>query len=117
MTLVDTSVWIDHLRAPNRNLVRLLTDGQVLAHPFVTGELACGNLKNRVAILSSLAALPSAIVASNTEVLHLLDLHKLHGKGIGWVDAHLLASTLLSNCPLYTLDKRLAQVASDLGRS
>jgi len=109
--LVDTSVWIDHLRKGDRTLSELLNEGVVLCHPHVVGELACGNLKNRSEILSLLAALPTATVASHDETLRLISDRKLHGKGLGWIDAHLLASALLSKCTLWTKDKALAAVA------
>jgi predicted nucleic acid-binding protein len=115
MVLVDTSVWINHLRVSNPELASLLDEGTVLTHPFVSGELACGNLKNRTSILSNLVDLPLATVATHSEVTLLLEQRKLWGRGLGWVDVHLLASALLSNCRLLTLDQRLAQVASELG--
>lgn len=114
MILVDTSVWIDHLRRGEQELVKLLNEGVVLCHPFVIGELACGNLKNRAEILSLLAALPTPTVASHQEALHLLTKRKLSGKGLGWIDLHLLASALLSKCPLWTKDKALGTVAGAL---
>lgn len=114
MILVDTSVWIHHLRKGDRELTRLLNEGVVLCHPFVIGELACGNLKNRVEILSLLAALPSSSLASHAEGLHLVTERKLAGRGIGWIDVHLLASALLSKCTLWTKDKALGAVAAAL---
>ncbi len=117
MVLADTSVWIEHLRQREPRLADHLSEGLVLMHPFVFGELACGNLKNRAAILSDLQALPPAKLASNTEVLRLVDDRRLWGRGLGWIDVHLLASALLSNCRLWTLDKRLAQTATQLGLS
>jgi predicted nucleic acid-binding protein len=84
-------------------------------HPFVAGEIACGNLKGRAALLSDLNALPLATLASHTEVLRLIEDRKLWGRGLGWIDAHLLASALLSHCQFWTLDKRLTQAAADLG--
>lgn len=84
-------------------------------HPFVSGELACGNLKSRVAILSDLHALPPAKLASHTEVLQLIEDRRLWGRGLGWVDAHLLASALLSHCGFRTLDKKLGEAAAELG--
>ena len=98
MILVDTSVWIDHLRRGNERLKSLLHDDQVLCHPFVIGELACGNLHNRNEVLYLLEALPGVPVADHTEVLHLIDAHRLYGQGLGWIDAHLLASALLTGC-------------------
>ena len=114
MILVDTSVWIDHLRRGDRELEKLLGEGVVLCHPFVIGELACGNLKNRDEILSLLAALPASAVASHEEGLHVVAHRKLTGKGLGWIDIHLLASALLSKCTLWTKDKALGAVARSL---
>ena len=115
MILVDTSIWIDHLRKGNRDLSELLREMQVLIHPFVVGELACGNLKNRKEILQLLRTLPEAPQAEHAEALQLLDSHKLMGQGIGWIDAHLLASSLLSGAPLWTGDKKLRTIAAALG--
>lgn len=114
MTLVDTSVWVDHLRDENLRLVALLTDEQVVCHPFIIGELACGYLRRRVEILSLLAALPQACQAEHHEVLALLDSARLHGRGLGWVDLHLLASALISGCQFWTLDRTLGQAAASL---
>ena len=115
MVLVDTSVWIQHFRKGERALADLLSDGLVLMHPFVAGELACGNLRNRSAILTDLRALPSATLALDAEVERLIEDRKLWGKGLGWVDAHLLASALLSHCAFWTRDKKLAAIAAKLG--
>jgi predicted nucleic acid-binding protein len=117
MVLVDSSVWIAHLRDGQPALADLLTDGLVFMHEFIRGELACGNLKNRVTILSDLSVLPQAHRASDAEVLHLIDTRGLWGQGLGWADAHLLAAALVSNCRFWTLDKRLDRAASDLGLS
>ena len=114
MILVDTSVWVDHLRKGEEELETLLNEGLVLSHPFVIGELACGDLKNRDEVLSLLEALPKTGVASHEEVLHLVAKRKLYGKGLGWIDVHLLASALLSQSPLWTRDKTLASVAREL---
>jgi predicted nucleic acid-binding protein len=114
MILVDTSVWVDHLRKGNDRLGALLLDEQVLGHPFVIGELACGSLKNRQEILHLLRALPASRLAEHDEVLRLLESHRLLGRGIGWIDAHLLASALLSRCSLWTFDKRLHAIAREL---
>lgn len=114
MTLVDTSVWIEHLRRGSARLTELLNDERVLCHPFVLGELACGDLRNRAEILALLAELPQVQVAEQHEVLHLLETRRLYGRGLGWVDAHLLASCLLAGCVLWTLDKPLARVAGVL---
>ncbi len=117
MLLADTSVWIEHFRRGEPRLADRLSQGVVLMHPFVSGELACGNLKQRALILSELDALPAAKLASNTEVLRLVDDCKLWGRGLGWVDVHLLASAILSNCHFWTLDRRLERAAVDLGLS
>jgi predicted nucleic acid-binding protein len=114
--LVDTSVWVDHLRQGDNILVRLLASGQVLAHPFVVGELALGNLQQRKTILASLQDLPQANVATDQEVVHFIERHGLAGLGIGYIDAHLLASTqLTSGSLLWTRDKRLLRAAERLG--
>jgi len=107
MILVDTSVWIDHLRAPNKRLITLLLNNQVLIHPFVIGELACGNLKNRKEIFDLLQKLTQAVEASHEEILTFIENEKLYGKGLSLVDIHLLASTKLSKAKLWTLDKTL----------
>jgi predicted nucleic acid-binding protein len=107
MILADTSVWIEHFRGTQTEFRELLAEGLVLVHPFVIGELACGNLKQRKHILKNLQALPLAVSATDEEVLRLIEDSRLWGRGIGWVDGHLLASALLSNCPLWTLDRRL----------
>lgn len=116
MILVDTSVWIDHLRSANATLVHLLEVHQVLCHPFVMGELACGSLRQRSDVTDALGNLPSAPVATHAEALSYLERHALFGRGIGWVDLHLLASTALSgDGRLWTRDKRLAGAARALG--
>ncbi len=115
MILVDTSVWIDHLRVGNSRLADILEDALVLTHPFVIGELACGNLKHRTQILTELRALPAATAAADEEVLHLIEGRKLWGQGIGWIDAHLLASALLTSCAFWTLDRRLDRAARSAG--
>lgn len=117
MILVDTSVWVDHLRAGNRRLRSLLTDAEVLTHPFVVGELACGGLRNRDEILGLLRSLPEASAAEHLEVMNLVEHERLYHRGIGWIDAHLLASARLSDAPLWTLDQRLARVAAALNLS
>jgi predicted nucleic acid-binding protein len=114
--LVDTSVWVDHLRAGDRTLVRLLENSQVLVHPFVIGELALGNVRQRANLLAELQNLPQAPVASDQEVLRFIELHELFGLGIGYVDAHLLAAVRLSaGSSLWTRDKRLLAIAVHLG--
>lgn len=115
MILADTSIWIEHFRYGENGLDALLIKEQILIHPFICGELACGNLKDRGIVLESLNALPAVTLASHTEVLALIEEHKLSGLGIGWVDVHLLASSLQSDCHFWTLDKRLAQAAAGLG--
>jgi predicted nucleic acid-binding protein len=113
--LVDSSVWIEHFRGGDSALAALLTEGVVLTHSFVIGELACGNLKYRARILTDLNDLPAAAPATHEEVLRLIEDRKLWGEGISWIDAHLLASTLLSNCSFWTLDERLNRIASYAG--
>ena len=114
MILVDTSVWIGHFRAGNDRLKCLLLDEQVLCHPFVVGELACGTLQKRKEILSMLDALPAAELLEHDEVMQFLEVRHLYGHGIGWVDAHLLASTLVAGCLLWTFDKPLRRAAAAL---
>lgn len=115
MILVDTSAWVDHLRRGNQRLAALLTHGEVICHEFVIGELSLGSLANRATIVEYLSNLPSAPVAEHDEVLALVERHQLMGTGIGWVDAHLLASALLAHAPLWTLDQPLARQARRLG--
>ena len=116
MILVDTSIWVDHLRVGDERLAALLDGGEVLAHPFVIGELALGNLRQRNVFLSELLRLPQADVASDEEVLGLIDREKLFGRGIGYVDAHLLAATrLTTDTRLWTHDRTLNAVAAELG--
>ena len=118
MILVDSSVWIDHLRRHNATLARMLDSGWVLGHPFVVGELAMGQLRHRKSILATLQNLPQATVASEMEVLHFIDQETLYGRGIGYVDAHLLASVrLMAGGSLWTRDRRLQGVAAGLGVS
>lgn len=115
MILVDTSVWVDHLRASDPTLVQLLDTAQVVMHPFVLGELALGNLPQRSLILGTLQLLPQATVASNEEVLSFIDRHRLVGLGIGYVDVHLLAATTLTaGASLWTHDRSLRDVAKRL---
>lgn len=113
--LVDTSVWVAHLRQGGTGLEDLLLDGQVLCHDFVIGELACGGLKNRQEVLSLLESLNQARLAQHEEALKLIEQRRLMGKGLGYVDMHLLASTLLSGVSLWTLGKKLDEAASALG--
>ena len=114
MQLVDTSVWVDHLRQGDPELAAALERGQVMTHPAVIGELALGHLKQREQLLSLMADLPQSKPASDAEVLHLINSRQLMGRGIGYVDAHLLASCLLSTATLWTRDQRLRKVAIEL---
>lgn len=115
MVLADTSIWIEHFRHREPTLADRLSEGLVMMHPFVSGDLSCGNLKDRAAILSDLQALPQSKLASSAEVLQLIEGRRLWGRGLGWIDAHLLASALLSNCRFWTRDIRLAKTARELG--
>jgi predicted nucleic acid-binding protein len=114
VVLVDTSVWVSHLRDGNEALAELLEAGEVVCHPLIIGELACGHLANRAAILALLSALPSAATAEHGEILGFIEAHELWGKGLGYVDLHLLASALLTKVPLWTLDRRLDATARRL---
>ena len=115
MILVDTSVWIDHFRARDAALVSLLEERSALIHPFVLGEIALGALRQRAIVLANLGRLPAAVTASDPEVFSFIDRHRLFGSGIGYVDAHLLASVRLSaGAKLWTRDGRLAGVAERL---
>ena len=115
MMLVDTSVWIDHLRHGDAALTAALEAGRVWMHSFVLGELACGNLRSRVEVLGLLQALPPMPVSTDKEVLFFIDQHELMGRGIGYIDVHLLASARLGGAQLWTRDKRLHTVAAELG--
>ena len=117
MVLVDTSVWVSHLRHANEDLRKLLHGGEVVCHPFIVGELACGNLKNRNEILTYLQSLPMTILAEDQEVLRFIEDHRLMGKGLGYIDAHLIASAVLTNVLLWTLDKTLDKFTEKLGIS
>jgi len=113
--LVDTSVWVDHLRAGIPAVATALEAGRVLIHPFVLGELACGNLNNRGAVLPLLGDLPAAPTATDPEALRFIEGRGLMGRGIGYIDVHLLASVVLASATqLWTRDERLAAVAADL---
>ena len=117
MVLVDASVWVSHLRDGNNELANLLNDGRVLCHPLIVGELACGNLKDRAVILSFLQLLPMSIEAEHDEVLSFIEDNRLMGKGIGYVDVHLITSAVLTGVPIWTLDKKLAQIADSLHKN
>lgn len=115
MIIVDTSIWVDHLRRGDAQLVDLLEGNAVLIHPFVVGEIACGSLAERALTLELLQQLPMAVVAEFDEVLGYIERLSLHGKGIGYVDVHLLASAAIGGAQLWTRDKRLLAVARELG--
>lgn len=116
MILVDTSVWVDHLRRGDPGLIDLLERSAVAVHPFVIGEIACGSLRDRESVLELLQDLPAAVVADNAEVLHFIERHALHGKGIGYVDMHLLASVALTEgTEVWTRDTKLRGAAELLG--
>ena len=114
MILADTSVWVDHLRRSDPTLRAALEANEICIHPMVIGELACGNLRNRT-ILVNLQLLPQATVATHDEALAMIEQHKLMGRGVGFVDVHLLASAKLSKAALWTQDKRLAAIAAKFG--
>jgi predicted nucleic acid-binding protein len=116
MILVDTSIWVDHLPVGDRKLATLLADGRVLTHPFVIGELALGGFRQRQVVLIDLSELPGAVVATDAEVLRFIDRHALFGRGVGYVDVHLLAAArLTADAKLWTYDRRLHDVADALG--
>ena len=115
MVLVDTSVWVKHLRHGTIGLEALLNEGHVVCHPFIVGELACGNLKNRIEILSLLQALPMAIQAEHEEVMQFIENYRFMRKGLGYIDMHLLVSAILTKALLWTLDRKLKEISSKLG--
>src|SRR3972149_1744021 len=115
MVLVDTSVWVSHLRHGNEDLQKLLHDGEVVCHPFIVGELACWNLKNRYEILTYLQSLPMTILAEDEEVLKFIENNQLMGNGLGYIDIHLIASAVLTDVPLWTLDKTLDTFTKKIG--
>lgn len=116
MILVDSSVWIDHLRSSDAVLSDLLNRAQVLAHPFVIGELALGSLCQRTTIIDALQDLPKAVIADDGEVLAFIERQSLYARGIGYIDAHLLASVRLTpDASLWTRDRRLNEIATVLG--
>lgn len=114
MVLVDTSVWVEHLRSGNIGLEDLLNNGLVVCHLFIVGELACGNLSNRSEILSLLQALPLANHAEHEEVMRFIENYSLMGKGLGYIDMHLIVSAILTEVPIWTLDRKLNEVSSKL---
>jgi predicted nucleic acid-binding protein len=114
MVLVDTSVWDAHFRDGSVELATSLNDGRVLCHPFIVGEPACGNLKDREVVLSFLQLLPMSIEAEHQEVLSFIENHRFMGRGMGYVDVRLIASALSTGVPIWTLDQKLAQAADRL---
>lgn len=114
MVLVDTSVWVAHFREGNDRLGAALEKGKVLSHPFIIGELACGNLQNRREILDLLQTLPRAAAVSDEEVMQFIELRRLAGIGLGYIDVHLLASALITEAPLWSLDRTLNRTAEEL---
>lgn len=115
MILVDTSIWIDHLRAGEPVLIEALEGGRVMMHPFVLGELACGNLANRSEVLKLLGDLPAAPAATDPEALGLIERRALMGRDIGYIDVHLLAATAMAgDARIWTRDTRLAVAAAEL---
>jgi len=113
-TLVDTSVWIDHFRSNSSALRRLVDDDLVMCHPLAISEIACGNMKRRSAVIESLAVLPTAPIIEYQEVLTFIETHQLFGQGLGWIDVHLLASTMLQQVTLWTRDQSLRNAARRL---
>lgn len=114
MVLVDTSVWIEHFRRSNRKLTSLLEAEEVAIHPFVLGELACGNLHNRKEIMALLHALPDVAKVEDDEALLFIERHGLMGRGVGLIDVHLVASCRIEACLLWTRDKRLHTIAQEM---
>ncbi|MBN1781013.1 type II toxin-antitoxin system VapC family toxin [bacterium] len=107
MVLVDTSIWIDHCRNNYDQLAGLLNDGEVFCHPFIIGKLACGNLKNRKEIIAALQALPTTIVLEHEEIMFFIEINKIMGKGLGYIDISILASSLVTGISLWTFDQKL----------
>ena len=114
MVLVDTSIWVSHLRHGNSRLQKLLEAGRVASHPFIIGELACGNISNRTEIISLMQALPMVDAVEHEELLIFIEHNKMMGTGLGFVDVHLLAAAMLAGIPLWTQDKKLKQACSRL---
>ena len=113
--LVDTSIWVDHFRRTDTRLVTCLENDQVCSHPFIVGELACGVIAPRHEILERLNLLPKVAPVLDDEVLHFIDRHKLWGRGVGYVETHLLAAAMLAKVKLWTRDRRLLGIARELG--
>jgi len=112
--LVDSSIWMDHFRKQNTHLIAVLERDEACIHPFVIGEVACGNLKNRKEIIDLLHALPDVQKAEDDEILFFIERHHLNGRGVGLIDIHLLAACLMAGCRLWTADKRLQKVAREM---
>ncbi len=112
MILADSSVWIDHFRRGNAAFATTLQEGSIVIHPFVIGELACGTLRRRAHVLEDLDRMPRIDEADHKEVMAMLEARRLSGSGIGWTDAHLIASALIARVELWTLDRRLAEAWS-----
>jgi hypothetical protein len=117
MILADTNVWIKHFRESDLGLIELLNIGFIACHPFIIGELACGNLSNRAEILMLLQALPSTPMVESTELLNFIENKNLMGRGLGYVDMQILASAIIGNVVLWTLDRRLHEASTELGIS
>ena len=111
MVLVDTPVWIDHFRNNNTQLIHLLNNGDVFCHPFIIGEIACGNIQNRIEILSLLQSLPQSLTIDHEEILIFIENNNIMGQGLGYIGITILASAILSGLSLWTLDKRLKTMA------
>lgn len=112
--LVDTSVWIKYLREGDQNLTQLLEQGLVACHPFIVGEIACGGIRDRYEIINLLSELPSTDLLDHSEIMEFIENRKIMNKGIGYIDVHLLGSALVSNTPIWTLDKALKKIANQL---
>ncbi len=115
MVLVDTSVWVSHLRHGNPKLQEMLQEGKVVSHTFIIGELACGNIRNRTEIISLMQSLPMLDSIEHEELLLFIEHNKMMGTGLGFVDVHLMAAAMLAGIPLWTQDKKLKQACSTLG--
>ena len=112
--LVDTSVWIKHLREGDQNLTQLLEQGSVACHPFIIGEIACGGIKNRNEIINLLNDLPSTEILDHADIMGFIENRKIMNKGIGYIDVYLLGSALVSDTPIWTFDKALRKIAIQL---